>query len=406
MPVFAYKGINAQGKNVKGVIDAGTASEARSRLKSEKIYVTDIDESAKVSAASGANRSITGKGKVNTQDLSLMTQQLSTLLSSGIPLVDSVSALIEQTENTRLKETLSDIRSRVNEGSGLGDSMSRHPKVFNNLYVNMIRAGEASGTLDQVLEKLTFFTENQNKLQGKITSALAYPIFMIIAGIIALVVIFTVVIPKLTALYEDLGQTLPLPTQMLIGMSDFLQHYWYLLLIVLIAVIVGFRAYVRSPTGKRKFHQYLLTMPLFGPLFRMIAIARFSNTLSTLLSSGVPILTSMDIVKKVIDNVILKEVIEKVRTNLSEGDSIAEPLRRSGQFPPLVTHMISVGEKSGELESMLYKVSETYDNQVENKVATLTALMEPVMILVMTVVIGFIVFSVMLPLINMNNSFG
>lgn len=406
MPVFAYRGINAQGKNIKGVIDAGSLSDARSRLKSEKIFVTEIQESSKAAAASGADRSITSRGKVNTQDLALMTQQLSTLLSSGIPLVDSISALIDQTENLRLKETLSDVRSRVNEGSSLADAYAKHPKIFNNLYVNMIRAGEASGTLDMVLDKLTFFTENQNKLRGKVVAALAYPIFMLFAGTIAMIIIFSVVIPKLTALYTDMDQTLPLPTTILIGISDALRDYWYLIAIVVVGGIMAFRAYAKTPHGRYKLHGFVLTMPLFGSLFRMIAIARFSNTLATLLSSGVPILTSMDIVKRVINNVVLKDVIEKVRVNLSEGDSIAEPLRRSGQFPPLVTHMISVGEKSGELESMLYKVAETYDNQVENKITTLTSLLEPMMILIMAVVVGFIVFSVMLPLINMNNAFG
>jgi len=405
MPVFAYRGVNAQGKNIKGVVDASSISDARSRLKSDKIFVTQITESSKLAAATGADRSITRKGKVGSQDLALMTQQLSTLLSSGIPLVDSLSALIDQTENVRLKETLSDIRGRVNEGSSLADALGRHPKVFNNLYINMIRAGEASGTLDLVLDKLTFFTENQNKLRGKVTSAMAYPIFMLFAGMLAMGVIFTVVIPKLTAMYEDMDQALPWPTQLMIGLSDGLRNYWYLILALVLIVFFTFRSFVRTDAGRWKLHQFILTMPLFGPLFRMVAIARFSNTLATLLSSGVPILNAMDIVKKVLTNVVLKDVVDKVRTNLSEGDSIAEPLRRSGQFPPLVTHMISVGEKSGELEAMLYKVSQTYDNQVENKISTLTSLLEPMMILLMTGAVGFVVFSVMLPLINMNNAF-
>lgn len=405
MPVFAYKGVNAQGKNIKGVIDASNASDARARLKNEKIFVTEIQESSKAAAASGASRSITKRGRVGTQDLALMTQQLATLLSSGIPLVDSLSALIDQTESMRLKETLSEVRGRVNEGSSLADALNRHPKVFGNLYVSMIRAGEASGTLDQVLDKLTLFTVNQNKLQGKVISALAYPAFMLFAGSIAMVIIFTVVIPKITEVYADIDQALPISTQILINISDFLRGYWYLCAAGIFLMVIGFRAYIKTENGRWKFHRFLLNMPLFGTLFRMVAIARFSNTLSTLLSSGVPILAAMDIVKRVINNVVLQDVLENVRTNLSEGDSIAEPLRKSGQFPPLVTHMISVGEKSGELESMLYKISETYDNQVENKIATMTALLEPIMILVMAGVVGFIVMSVMLPIMNMSNAY-
>lgn len=403
MPVFEYKGVNAKGKTLKDFIDAPNVNEARTRLRRENIFVTEIVESLKAQAASSSQK-ISLSGGVSVQDLSLMTQQLGTLLSSGVPLVDSLSALVDQVESIRLKQALSDIRGRVNEGSSLADAMRQHPKIFNNLYTNMIRAGEASGALEAVLDRLTIFTENQNKLKGKIISAMAYPIFMMFMGVASVIIIMTVVMPKLIDLYSGLNQVLPLPTRILIWCSNFMTSYWYILIAVFgIGAWLVVR-YLRTDDGEYWLDSKLLTLPLFGSLFRMVAVARFSNTLSTLLSSGVPILNSMDIVKKVVDNRVLADVVEKVRVSLAEGDSISEPLRKSKQFPPLVTHMIAVGEKSGELETMLAKVAQTYNQQVETKVETLTSLIEPLMILLMVGVIGSIIMSVMLPIFQMSNA--
>ncbi|MEZ4845879.1 MAG: type II secretion system inner membrane protein GspF [Bdellovibrionota bacterium] len=403
MPVFEYKGVNAKGKALKDFIDAPNISEARTRLRRENIFVTEIVESLKAQAASSSQK-ISFSSGVSVQDLSLMTQQLGTLLSSGVRLVDSLSALVDQVESIKLKQALSDIRGRVNEGSSLADAMRQHPKIFNNLYTNMIRAGEASGALEAVLDRLSTFTENQNKLKGKIVSAMAYPIFMIIMGIASVIIIMTVVMPKLIDLYSGLNQALPLPTRILIWCSNFMTSYWYILLAL--AGIAGWMIvkYLRTDKGAYWLDNKLLNLPLFGPLFRMVAVARFANTLSTLLASGVKILPAMDIVKKVVDNRVLAEVIENARENVSEGATIAEPLKKSKQFPPLVTHMIAVGEKSGELEAMLEKVAQTYNQQVETKVETLTSLIEPLMILLMVGVIGSIIMSVMLPIFQMSNA--
>ncbi len=403
MPVFEYKGVNAKGKSLKDFIDAPNVNEARTRLRRENIFVTEIVESLKAQAASSSQK-ISFSSGVSVQDLSLMTQQLSTLLSSGVRLVDSLSALVDQVESIKLKQALSDIRARVNEGSSLADAMKQHPKIFNNLYTNMIRAGEASGALEAVLDRLSTFTENQNKLQGKIISAMAYPIFMMIMGVASVIIIMTVVMPKLIDLYSGLNQVLPLPTRVLIFGSHIMTTYWYILIAV--TGIAGWLIvrYLRTEKGSYWLDEKLLTLPLFGSLFRMVAVARFANTLSTLLASGVKILPAMDIVKKVVDNKVLAGVIEKARESVSEGATIAEPLRKSKQFPPLVTHMIAVGEKSGELEAMLSKVAETYNNQVETKVETLTSLIEPLMILLMVGVIGAIILSVMLPIFQMSNA--
>jgi general secretion pathway protein F len=403
MPVFEYKGVNAKGKTLKDFIDAPNVNEARARLRRENIFVTEIVESLKAQAASSSQK-ISFSSGVSVQDLSLMTQQLSTLLSSGVRLVDSLSALVDQVESIRLKQALSDIRAKVNEGSSLADAMKQHPKIFNNLYTNMIRAGEASGALEAVLDRLSTFTENQNKLQGKIISAMAYPIFMMIMGVASVIIIMTVVMPKLIDLYSGLNQVLPLPTRILIFGSHIMTTYWYILISVTAIAAWLIVRYLRTDKGSYWLDEKLLTLPLFGSLFRMVAVARFANTLSTLLASGVKILPAMDIVKKVVDNKVLANVIEKARESVSEGATIAEPLRKSKQFPPLVTHMIAVGEKSGELEAMLSKVAETYNNQVETKVETLTSLIEPLMILLMVGVIGAIIMSVMLPIFQMSNA--
>jgi len=233
---------------------------------------------------------------------------------------------------------------------------------------------------------------------------MAYPAIMMIIGAAALVIIFTFVIPKLVKLYEDLKQALPLPTRLLIGISNFVTGYWWLLLGLGIGAFFGMRSYLRTPNGRRNLHRFLLHMPIFGTLFRMVAVSRFANTLATLLASGVPILQAMDIVKNIVNNLILAEVIDKVRTNVSEGDSIAEPLRRSGEFPPLLTHMIAIGEKTGEVEAMLSKAAETYDNQIDSRISAMTSLIEPIMIVIMAVVVGFIVFSVMMPIFQMNQA--
>ncbi len=404
MPVFEYKAINAQGKNLKGILNANNLSDARSKLKKDGLFPTEIKETLQDSAQIPGNIKIGFNKKVSINDLAIMIRQLATLVGSGIPLVESLGALSEQVENLQLKKAISEVRDRVNEGSTMADALKAHPKIFSSLFINMIRAGEASGAFEIVLNRLADYTETQNKLKGKVNSALAYPVVMLLIGLVALIVIFTFVIPKLVRLYDDLGQALPLPTRLLIGANKIFTSYWYILLIFVVIIFFSVRSYLRTEKGKYKFHTFMLNMPLFGPMFRMVSIARFASTLSTLLASGVPILLAMDIVKNVLNNLVLSQVIEKVTQNVREGDSISEPLKRSGEFPPLVTHMIAVGEKTGEIETMLSKIAESYNNQVEQKVNTITSLIEPIMMVVLMVGVGFVVFAVMLPIFNMNQA--
>lgn len=407
MPLYEYKAINTAGKNLKGVVNAASPTDAKTKLRKDGLYLTEIKESQ-----GGQEDSVPGNvkigfgGRVNSGDIAMMTRQLATLIGAGIPLVESLTALSEQVENLSLKKALSDIRDKVNEGASMADAMKAHQNIFSSLFINMIRAGELSGAFEQVLDRLADYSENQDRLKGKVMSALAYPIVMMLIAFLALIAIFAFVIPKLVRLYEDMDQALPLPTQILIGISNAFTQYWYLLILMGAAIIFLIKKYLKTDSGKYNFHSSLLKMPIFGKMFRMVSIARFSSTLSTLLASGVPILTAMDIVKNVINNLVLTNVIEKVRVNLREGDSISEPLKRSGEFPPLVTHMISVGEKTGELERMLSKIAETYNNQVDQQVSTITSLIEPIMMVVLMVGIGFIVMSVMLPIFNMNQAIG
>ncbi|MCI5071578.1 type II secretion system inner membrane protein GspF [bacterium] len=409
MPLFEYQAINAQGKTINGYLQANNRNDLREKLRRDGMFLSDAKESkAKDEKSVPGNVKIKlGGGKPKTGDIALMTRQLSTLISSGIPLVESIQALSEQVENLNLKKALSDIKEKVNEGSSMADAMQPHvPNTFDKLYVNMIGAGEVSGAFDLVLNRLADYTENQDKLKGKVSSALAYPIAMVCIAFLAVIVIFTFIIPKLITLFNDLEQALPLPTQILIALSNIFTSYWYIALGVIVVTVFGIRKYLSTYKGRYNYHRFLLNMPLFGKLFRMVSISRFASTLSTLLSSGVPILTAMDIVKNVINNLVLTEVIDKVRNNLREGDSISVPLKNSGEFPPMVTHMISVGEKTGELEGMLAKISQTYEMQVDRAVSTITSLIEPLMMLVLMLGIGFIVLAVMLPMFNMNQAMG
>ena len=331
-----------------------------------------------------------------------MTRQLAVLIGAGVALVESLSALQDQVEHERLKLIVSQVKTRVNEGSSLADALAQHPRVFTTLYVNMIRAGEHSGALDVVLVRLADFTESQARLRSKIVGTMTYPVIMVFIGLVILTILFTVVVPKVTKIFEDNKLTLPLSTRALIEMSHLAQSYWWLMGLMLAGAIWAFNAWRKKPAGRAKWDKLVLKAPLFGGLVRMIAISRFSRTLSTLLKSGVPLLTAMDIVKNIVDNAVLADVIEKSRDSIREGESIATPLKRSGQFPPLVYHMVAIGERSGQLEEMLVNVANAYETQVEVRISALTTLLEPVMIVGMGGAVAFIVFSILLPILQLN----
>jgi len=407
MPVFQYVGIDKKGKRANGMIDAESERAARFKLRKMGVFPTSL--TAKGSAAAPQKVSLGMQidlskylQRVKIQDIALMTRQLSSLLNAGIPLVDAVEALIDQVDNVKLRTVLTEVREEVVAGSKLSDALKRHPKIFGDLYVNMVDAGESSGTLDVVLMRLADFTEGQAMLKSKIIGAMIYPAIMTVVGFVLMAMLLIYVVPKVTAIFADVNAALPLPTRVLMAVSNSLKDYWYIFILFIPLIYYAGRKFLRTPKGRAWWDRRSLQLPLFGKLQLMVIISRFSRTLSTLLSSGVPLMTSMDIVRNIVTNTQLRRVIEQTRDNVREGQSMAEPLKRSGQFPPIVTHMIAIGEKTGELEKMLERVADTYDTQVNTTVSALTTLLEPIMILVMAAIVAFIVLSILLPILQLN----
>ncbi|OGQ35378.1 MAG: type II secretion system protein GspF [Deltaproteobacteria bacterium RIFCSPHIGHO2_12_FULL_43_9] len=401
MPLYGYRGIErASGKTVKGEVDAENSRMARIRLKKQGIYITEMEERT---PETKQTRSTVGKifKRIKIQDLSILTTQLATLEKANIPLVEGLNALCNQLENEKLRLIISDVRDRVNEGSSLGDALAVYPKVFSNLYINMVRAGETSGTLPLVFKRLSEFLDYQVKLRSKIIGALTYPIIMMVVGSGLIGFLFIAIVPKLVGVFADIGQELPLVTKFVIGVSNFLQGYWYLILIFIGLTIFLIRRWKRTEKGRFKWDTLMLKLPLAGRMTRMINISRFTRTLSTLLGGGVPLLVSMDIVKNVVQNRVIFKAIAEARESITEGQSIAKPLITSNQFPPMVTHMIAIGEKTGELEHMLVVVADAYDVQVETRISQMTSLLEPLMIIIMGGVVALIVVAMILPILQL-----
>jgi general secretion pathway protein F len=401
MPVYEYKGVSSSGKNVSGVLDGENLKGVRARLKKDGVVVLDIHETASRRAGRAREISI-GRGRVRTGDLANSTRQLATLLSAGLPLMEALNVLTEQEEQQALKRALSSVRDAVREGSSLADALRADRSVFSDLYGNMVAAGEASGTLELTLARLADFLEEQTRFRGRLAAALAYPGLMTLIGIGVLFFLFSFVLPRVTALFEDSRQQLPFITLMLLAIVQFLSRFWWLILLCMGGAVYYARRYFRTPAGREQLDTWVLKLPVFGTLIRMIAVSRFTRTLGTLLDSGVPTLTALDIVQSVIGNTVLAAAVRKARENVREGESIADPLRRSGLFPPVVVQMVAVGEKSGELEKMLLKVSDSFDRSVESRVTALMSLVEPAIILVMGVVVGFIVIAILLPILQMS----
>jgi general secretion pathway protein F len=414
MPVFEYKGLSDAGKTVAGLKEADSAKTLRSLLRKDGVFLTDVLGQAEASAKGGKAveksalsgdvnfRRLAG-GRINTEDIAVMTRQLATLLKAGVALVEALSAMVDQVEKESLKRLLSEVKSRVNEGSSLADALAAHTKVFGNLYINMIRAGESSGALDSVLLRLAEFTEGQARLKQKLVGTMIYPLIMMVIGGGVLIMLMTVVVPKVTKIFDDMKVTLPWTTRLLIWSSNALQDYWFILLPSFILSGVGFYFWSNSEKGRPQFDFIALKVPVFGPLIRQLSVARFARTLATLLKSGVPLLTALDIVKNVVTNSVMSAVIDKARDAIREGESIANPLKKSGEFPPLVYHMVSIGERSGQLEDMLLNVADSYESSVNVRIGAMTALLEPMMIVGMGAVIAFVAFSILMPILQMNS---
>lgn len=405
MAVFQYAGIDSSsGKAVKGYRDAENVRALRAVLRKDGILLTSAAEGSEQKRKKSQEIDLLAPlRRISGGDVAVMTRQLATLVRAGIPLVDSITALTEQVEKEQMVRVLSSVRQGLKEGTSFSKSLGVHPKVFPPLYVNMVAAGEASGMLEVVLERLADFMENQARLKGKLMAALAYPVAMGLFAVGLISFLMVTVVPKLTSIFDNLGQALPWYTRLLIFSSSLVSDFWWLILILVGGGGYWFLRWKKTPKGHLIWDTFQLNMPLFGRLNLLASLARFTRTLATLLASGVQLLPAMEIGKNVLENLKLENVIVEAIGSIREGESIAEPLKRSGAFPPMVTHMIAVGERSGQLEDMLQNVSKAYEAEVETKIATVTSLLEPIMIVVMGGAVGFIVLSIMMPLMQMNN---
>ena len=405
MAVFEYRGVEAQSGNAaKGYRDADNLKALRALLRKDGILLTSATEGDEKKV--GVQREIDFFSvfhRVTSGDIAIMTRQLATLVKAGVPLIDSISALVEQVEKEALVKILTAVRETLNEGTSFAKSLEAHPKAFPPLYTNMVAAGEASGTLDAVLSRLADFMEGQAQLKTKIVSALAYPGMMGVVGSAIVTLLMVVIVPKVTAMFDSMDQVLPWYTQLLIFISSVVANAWWAIALLIAGGIYGFRRWRSTPEGLLQWHRFVLRLPLFGRLSLLTAVVRFARTLATLLGSGVPLLPAMGIVKNVLGNAELELVVQDAIGSIREGEPIAEPLKRSGRFPPMVTHMITVGERTGQLEEMLDNVRRAYESEVDASVTTLTSLLEPAVIVIMGGAVAFIAMSILMPLVQMND---
>ena len=401
MPTYVFKGRNRMNESVIGERVADNREALRQILRREQVTLTSVKEKGREIGIP----KLAGRRKVKSKDLAIFTRQFSVMIDAGLPLVQCLDILSQQQQNKHFQGVLAQVRQDVEEGSTLSAAMSRHPKVFDQLYSNMVEAGETGGILDLILQRLSTFIEKIVKLKRDVVSALIYPIAVILMAIAAVAVIMIVVIPQFQQIFLGLlgpGEPLPLPTRIVVGFSSFLAGWGGLcLLVVLIGVAVGLHFYYKTPAGRRRMDSLLLKTPVLGAIFLKIAIARLSRTLSTLLSSGVPILQSLDITARTAGNVIVEEAIISIRTAVEQGKSFVEPLRAAEIFPHMVAQMVGIGEQTGALDAMLGKIADFYEQEVDAAIANLLTLIEPLLIGFLGITIGSIVVAMYLPMFSL-----
>ncbi|MBI5015433.1 MAG: type II secretion system inner membrane protein GspF [Deltaproteobacteria bacterium] len=406
MAVFEYEGLDAQGRSARGIVDAEGLRAARAKLKRQGVFATRLEETRR--AVNGSPEGAVpwfGRG-IRTGELSLITRQLATLLGAGLPLVAALGALLEQVESERVRRVLSQVREGVNEGKAFHEALADQGRSFPDIFRNMVSAGEASGTLPLVLARLADFLEGSMVFRRKVQSALVYPILMGFLGTGILWFLLASVVPRVTRIFEDVQRALPLPTRVLLATSAALRSYGWIALVMLALGLLALNRYSKTPEGRLHLHGLVLKLPAFGRFRRLVAVSRFAKTLGTLLGSGVPLLTSLDIARAVLGNAVLEDAVADARIEVREGRSLRDALRASGQFPAAVVQMVGVGEESGALDQMLLKVAEAFEAQVEAAVVTLTSLLEPLMILAMGLAVGFVVLAVLLPIFEMSQFAG
>jgi general secretion pathway protein F len=407
MPVFQYSALDKDGNAVTGVLDADSPREAREKLRIRRVFVSEISMAA--AAPSGSKEAPwwkaflpKGRGK-SRAEISTVTRQISTLLGAGMPITEAMNAVIEQTQSRRIETVLRDIREKLASGASFADALETHPRYFTDLYINMVRAGEASGNLDEVLHRVAEFLQRQNRLHNKVTAALTYPLVLVCVGMLVVFILLKFAVPKILTVLESSNQVLPWPTKVLVGVSNFVQNYWIFIGMGIVGAIGVWLAMGKSDRIGLWMDRMKLKIPVFGDLFRKTSVARFAITLATLLRSGVTILDGLGIVQKVVDNRVLAHTLGRVRKLVLEGADFSTPVKKSGVFPPVVGYMIAIGEESGQMETMLDRISEAYEEEVEISTQRLMALLEPIIIVLLAFVVGFIVAAIIWPILKMSS---
>jgi type IV pilus assembly protein PilC len=409
MATFVYEAVDSKGKSVKGTVDASTTDEAREKLRRQQLYPTKVDQKGGgggkgASAAPERQKAFTIGNSVSQKDLTLFTRQFATLVDAGLPIVRALDIMEQMLQPGSLRNTVMDVRDEVEQGSSLSEAMSKSPNAFDNLYVSMIRAGETGGLLGSILNRLAEFREKSMKLRKQIMGAMIYPAAVIMIAVTILAIIIIVIIPKFKDMFEDLNVALPAPTQFLLDFSTFLATQWY----VAIGIPIGFFIFLwlvrKIRIGRKALDMITLYLPIFGTIAKKTAISRFCRTLGELSAAGVPILDALSILRQAVGNLIVEDAIGDIHTSIREGENIADPMARSGVFDLMVVNMIEVGEETGELDKMLIKIADIYDNDIDTLVSSLLTLLEPILIVSLGSIVAFIVISLFLPLISIMQS--
>lgn len=404
MAVYEYQAIGRNGKSVRGVIDADSPASARRKLREQQLWPTDLSESAEKMRRAAGPASRGGGGRISLRDVSLMTRQLAVLLEAGMPLVEALSALIEQTVNARLRKIVYEVRDKVNEGSTLADALAQHPRVFNELHVNMVSAGETSGALEQVLFRLADMQERQARVRSRVLFSLSYPAIMMIISMGIITFLMLVIVPKIQSLFESQDRALPFITKMFIGAAHVIGSWWGVVILAgLVLLVVAWRLWVRRPEGRLQWDRLKLRLPLFGQLHLKLICSRFSRTLGTMLDSGLTMMKALDVVKSVVQNRQVEHMMDDVKAAVRRGQDLSIPLREAGIFPPLLVQMAELGQRSGQIEKMMLKIADNYEEDVEMTVEAMVRLLEPLMIVFMGGFVGFLVIAMLLPVFSLTS---
>lgn len=404
MSLFEYTQLKPTGREVTGTIDAPSLADARRRLRATGMHLVRIIEKHTQTHSMHAGTESNRAGTVRTRDVQGATRQLSILLMAGIPLVEALSTLIEQLGNCALSRILAQVRDRVNEGTSLADALADYPRVFPQVFVSMARAGESTGTLEQVLSRLADMFEKRAKLTNKVRSALTYPLIMAVVGCSVIIFILSYVLPSITKLFTEMNMTLPWMTVFLVKVSALTGNYLWLLTLSVLGLGMGHRYWIQTAGGRRSWDRIKLRCPLVGPILVSVAIARFARTLGVLLSSGITIVDALQLSRSVAGNTLFTEVIQETQEAVSQGQSVSQALAKDKLFPPVALHMIAAGEQSGGMEEGLLRIADSLDNEIETKLGALTSLLEPLMIMVLGGIVGFIVLAILLPIFDINSA--